>query len=116
MSRRIFACIALLSASLASSAARAEDLSASDAKQLFSAYGCNACHEVDEARIGPPYRAVAARYVRSAQVERDEWLARKIRLGGAGSWGFVPMVANPRLSAQDALAIARWILALEPGA
>jgi len=113
MNRRIRACVALACASLASNAALAEALTDSEAKHLFGAYGCNACHAVDEARIGPPYRAVAARYLGSAQAELDAWLATKIRLGGAGSWGFVPMVANPRISHADALAIAHWILALE---
>jgi cytochrome c len=99
---------------LVATAAHARDapLTPAQAKQLFNAYGCNACHAVDEARIGPPYRAVALRYANPSPVT-IEWLATKIVSGGAGSWGAVPMVSNPRLSLRDAQAAARWILSLE---
>jgi cytochrome c len=98
---------------LAAPAARAQDapLTDAEAKQLFNTAGCNACHAVDEMRIGPPYRAVALRYA-GAPSENVDWLATKILVGGAGSWGSIPMVSNPRLSARDARAAARWILAL----
>ncbi|HEY8123661.1 MAG TPA: c-type cytochrome [Myxococcota bacterium] len=94
--------------------AHAQDapLTAAQAKQLFNANGCNACHAVDETRIGPPYRAVALRYANPSPATL-EWLAIKIVSGGAGSWGAVPMVSNPRLAPRDAKAAARWILSLE---
>lgn len=74
---------------------------------------CDECHALDELRIGPPLRAVAARYAPEgdAAVER---LARKIISGGAGNWGSVPMEPNERVSLDDARAIARWILSLAP--
>jgi cytochrome c len=54
---------------------------------------CDECHAMKEARIGPPFVAVAARYAtdRDAAVNR---LALKIINGGAGNWGTIPMVAN----------------------
>jgi cytochrome c len=54
---------------------------------------------------------VAARYAaeQDATVNR---LALKIVNGGAGNWGTIPMVANERISMDDARAISRWILAL----
>jgi cytochrome c len=72
---------------------------------------CDECHALKEARIGPPFVAVAARYAsdRDAAVNR---LALKIINGGAGNWGTIPMVGNERISMDDARAIARWILAL----
>jgi cytochrome c len=72
---------------------------------------CDECHAMKEARIGPPFVAVAARYAteRDAAVNR---LALKIINGGAGNWGTIPMVPNERISMDDARAIARWILAL----
>jgi cytochrome c len=72
---------------------------------------CDECHALKEARIGPPFLAVAARYAtdRDAAVNR---LALKIVNGGAGNWGTIPMVANERISMNDARAIARWILEL----
>ena len=72
---------------------------------------CDECHAMKEARIGPPFLAVAARYAtdRDAAVNR---LALKIINGGAGNWGTIPMVPNERISMDDARAIARWILEL----
>ncbi|MCC7121206.1 MAG: hypothetical protein IT493_06575, partial [Gammaproteobacteria bacterium] len=81
------------------------------AKSFMNAAGCNGCHAVDEIRIGPRLRDVARRY----HTERDAALPRlvtKIRAGGAGAWGLVPMVANPCIAPDDARAIAAWILAL----
>lgn len=75
---------------------------------------CDECHALKEARIGPPFVAVAARYAndRDAAVNR---LALKIINGGAGNWGTVPMVANERISITEARDIARWILDLGHG-
>jgi cytochrome c len=78
---------------------------------LAAHHHCDECHAVREVRIGPPFVAVAARYAaeRDAAVNR---LALKIVNGGAGNWGTIPMVANERISMDDARAISRWILAL----
>jgi cytochrome c len=107
---------ALAFAALTSAAhAEAPALTDAQAKKLFGAYYCNACHAVDEARIGPPFRSVALRY-RGASPDRVRWLATKIMEGGAGSWGVVPMISNPAVSPDEALAIAGWILGLAPSA
>ncbi|HMM76202.1 MAG TPA: c-type cytochrome [Gammaproteobacteria bacterium] len=82
-----------------------------DAKAFMNATGCNGCHALDESRIGPRLRDVSRRY-RAAQDGALPRLVAKIRYGGAGAWGLVPMIANPRLTAQDAQDIAAWILAL----
>jgi cytochrome c len=85
-----------------------------DAKRMFNDAGCNACHAVDEMRIGPPYRAIADRY-RDERVAEAERLALKIVRGGAGAWGFVPMVANSRVSPDQARKAIDWILGLPAG-
>lgn len=91
----------------------AEDLNDASARALFNAKGCNACHATDEARIGPPFRIVSLRYVNTPGFD-VEWLAQKIRHGGAGSWGSVPMVSAPQVSPEQARAIVRWIMSLPP--
>jgi cytochrome c len=100
---------AVPTAGLAADAGLAQGLSALAAHQH-----CDECHAIKEARIGPPFLAVAARYAseRNAAVNR---LALKIVYGGAGNWGTIPMVPNERISMDDARAISRWILALAPG-
>jgi cytochrome c len=74
---------------------------------------CDECHAVQEARIGPPFQAVALRYSAEGPAAQER-LARKIINGGAGNWGNIPMVGNERVSLEDARAIARWVLSLAP--
>jgi cytochrome c len=38
-------------------------------------------------------------------------LAKKIREGGVGNWGQVPMPANPQVNEQEAATLAKWVLA-----
>jgi cytochrome c len=71
---------------------------------------CVACHEEREARIGPPYFAIALRYAK-ADDTTVELLAQKIVSGGSGNWGQVPMVANPQVTLDQAREVVRWILA-----
>lgn len=93
---------------LAIAAEPAQALSPLAAKQH-----CDECHAIQEARIGPPFQAVALRYA-AERAAAEERLARKIINGGAGNWGNIPMVGNERVSLEDARAIARWILSLAP--
>jgi cytochrome c len=76
---------------------------------------CDECHAIKEARIGPPFLAVAARYAGEKQAAVNR-LALKIVYGGAGNWGTIPMIPNERISMADARAISRWIMDLGPGA
>lgn len=70
--------------------------------------GCLACHGVDKAIVGPGFREVSARY--KGQADAEAKLAQKLRAGGSGAWGAVPMPANPALAEADARALIRWIL------
>ena len=38
-------------------------------------------------------------------------LAKKIREGGVGTWGQVPMPANPQVNAAEADTLAKWVIA-----
>jgi cytochrome c len=99
------------------SAHAGSELNAAQAKKLFNDRGCNACHESGEQRIGPSYQVVALRY--SGEYSADPAaligkLAQKIRFGGAGAWGFIPMISNPSISQEEAESIGRWIMGLKP--
>lgn len=96
---------------LISTTAVSNDLTDAQAKSFFNDKGCNACHAVDDMRIGPPFRVVAARYP-AASAETIATLGKKIRFGGAGTWGVIPMISYPGLSDDEILAISRWILNL----
>lgn len=81
-----------------------------EARAVFNDFGCNGCHDIEETRIGPAFRDVAAVY-EGANAVAVERLRLKIQRGGAGTWGQVPMVAYPRMSDAQARKIAVWILA-----
>lgn len=79
---------------------------ASDA--LIKKYNCTACHADDKKLVGPSYKDVAAKY--KADGGAAEKLAKKIKAGGAGVWGPIPMPAHPQVSDADALAMAKHVL------
>jgi cytochrome c len=71
---------------------------------------CTSCHALDRKVVGPSYSDVAKRY--AGQSDAVEKLSRRIREGGAGSWGDVPMTPHPSLTDKQLSEIAKWILSL----
>ena len=71
---------------------------ASAGLQLARKLGCSACHNVDGTLVGPSFRAVAARYAPQGSAHRHGRhrgrLLVKLKSGGAGAWGTVPMPAQ----------------------
>jgi cytochrome c len=59
--------------------------------------------------VGPAYKDVAAKY--AGQKDAEAKLVAKVIKGGSGSWGAVPMPANPQVSEADAKALVKWIMA-----
>ena len=82
-----------------------------DGENLVTSKMCYACHQLDGASLGPPWRAIAARHGARRDV-MVEVLAGKIIRGGGGNWGLVPMVPNQRVSEEEARVMAEWILGL----
>ncbi|BBO60501.1 c-type cytochrome [Mycoavidus sp. B2-EB] len=85
---------------------------AAQAQLLIRRNACMSCHTTDQKRIGPSYLAVAAKY--KDKPEALAQLVEKIKKGGAGAWGAVPMPSHPRLSETDAQTIVAWVLAGAP--
>lgn len=77
---------------------------------LARAKNCLACHNVERKLVGPAFKAVAAKY--AGRQDMVDVLAKKIRQGGGGVWGPVPMPANPQVSEADAKSLAAWVLSL----
>ena len=69
---------------------------------------CTACHGVAEKLVGPGFHEIAARYAGDAGAESR--LVAKVKAGGAGTWGSIPMPAQPQLKDADARALVQWIL------
>lgn len=76
---------------------------------LLNTHACNGCHAIERKLVGPAFREVAAKYAGDGAAAAR--LAAKIRNGGVGAWGDVPMPPNASLSQADALALAGWVLA-----
>ena len=74
---------------------------------------CVACHAVDVKRVGPAYKDVATKYRGDASA--PDKLFAKVRAGGSGNWGEVPMMPHgtDKISDDDLKAAVKWILALE---
>jgi len=77
-------------------------------QRLLEASGCTGCHAPDKRVVGPSFREVAARY--AGEMKSAASLAQKVRQGGQGAWGNVPMPPNPGLSEADAQTLAAWVL------
>ena len=75
---------------------------------LAKAKNCLACHAVDKKLVGPSYKDVAAKY--ASDKDAAAKLAKKIREGGVGVWGQVPMPANPQVNEAEASTLAKWVL------
>ena len=61
----------------------------------------------DKKVVGPAYQEVAKKYAGNMKAED---LAKRIKLGGSGHWGPVPMPPQAALSEADAKTLATWIL------
>ena len=71
-----------------------------------TAIGCTACHAVDAKLVGPGLREVAKKY--AGRSDAAAYLAGKIRGGGSGVWGAIPMPPQS-LAEADAQSIAQWL-------
>lgn len=80
-----------------------------DAKNLIAANGCTACHGIKNKIVGPGFAEVSAKHKGKADLET--YLAGKIKSGGSGVYGAIPMPEQPQLKEADARAIAQWIAA-----
>jgi cytochrome c len=81
---------------------------ASASMELAKAKNCTACHAVDKKLIGPAYKDVAAKY--ASDKDALTKLAKKVREGSVGTWGQIPMPANPQVSADEATALVKWVM------
>jgi cytochrome c len=77
--------------------------------ELATKNACTACHAVDKKLVGPSYQEVAAKYKGNAKAEA--MLVEKVKKGGVGTWGQVPMPPNANLKDPDAATLVKWILA-----
>lgn len=81
------------------------------AKALAQKSGCLACHSMDKKVLGPSFKDVAAKYKGDKTAEAK--LVAKVKTGGSGVWGPMPMPANsPQVKDDDIKTIVQWILSI----
>lgn len=80
-------------------------------KMLVANSDCYSCHAIDKTVNGPSFKDVGARY-RGNQEFAIPNIYRKILYGGSGNWGKRQMSAHPNIREEDAIEMAKWILAL----
>ncbi len=81
---------------------------AADGAALAKKHNCTACHAVDHKLVGPAFKDIAAKYKGDAAAKG--MLVKKVREGGSGTWGQVPMPPNPSPSDEELNEIVGWVL------
>jgi cytochrome c len=103
---KIAAAILAATTLVVASAAVADEL-----EDMMKKNGCNACHSEDKKVIGPSYKDVAAKYKGDATAVAK--LTEKVKKGGSGVWGPVPMPPNTQVKDEDVKKMVELILALK---
>ena len=97
----------LLIAATAAAAALAAPANADEA--LAKKHNCLACHSVDKKLVGPAYKDIAKKYKGQNVAAK---LEQKVKKGGQGVWGPVPMPPNAAVPDADIKTLVDWILKL----
>jgi cytochrome c len=77
-------------------------------ENLVKANDCSSCHAPDRPVVGPSYSDIAERY--RGQAGMVAKLAAKVKQGGSGNWGAVPMSPHPDLTDLQLKEMVEWIL------
>lgn len=84
---------------------------AAAADDLLKKNACTACHALDKKMVGPAYKDVANKY--RGQKDAPAKLAEKVKKGGTGVWGQIPMPPNAGVSDADLKVMIEYILSLK---
>jgi cytochrome c len=85
---------------------------AAAAKALAAKSACMACHAVDKKLVGPAFKDVAAKH--KGQADALDKVAARIKTGGSGLYGPVPMPPQPALKDDELKLLAGWVLSGAP--
>ncbi|MEO8331438.1 MAG: c-type cytochrome [Gallionella sp.] len=84
-------------------------LAAVKEETLFKEGNCNNCHTVGNRTVGPTLIEMADKYRDDKEAQGK--LEKKVRSGGAGSWGVMPMPGTrPSITDEDIKTLVTWIL------
>ena len=77
-------------------------------EELAKKHNCLACHQMDKKSVGPAYKEIAKKY--KGQADAVAKLSEKVKKGGSGVWGPVPMAPNPAVPDVDLKTLVEWVL------
>ena len=77
-------------------------------EELAKKHQCLACHQIDKKSVGPAYKDIAKKY--KGQADAVAKLSDKVKKGGSGVWGPVPMAPNPAVPDADIKTLVEWVL------
>jgi cytochrome c len=98
-----------LVAMIAAMSVSATAFAAADGEALFNKNRCSSCHKLDTKTVGPTLKAISAKYAEDKDVPAR--LEKKVRAGGGGVWGSIPMPRTPSsVSDEEIKTIVEWIL------
>ncbi|GCB03527.1 c-type cytochrome [Ralstonia sp. SET104] len=104
MRNGVFSLLAVVCAATAAASAHA----APDMQAMAEKSGCFSCHSMHSKIVGPAFADVAAKYNGDANASAK--LAQKVREGGKGVWGRIPMPPHPNLKEDEAKQLVAWVL------
>jgi len=81
------------------------------AEAMMRKDGCAACHAIDKKLVGPAYVDVAAKY--AGDKDAVAKLTKKVKEGGSGAWGPIPMPPNAATPTTEVTELVTWILTLK---
>ena len=101
----------IAAALLAVAAGSANAADAAKAQTLMKGSDCMACHAEATKLVGPSYKDIGKKYHGDAGAV--DKLVKKVKSGGSGAWGAIPMTPHPALKDEDVKVMVEWILSLK---
>ena len=85
----------------------ASTVAISHPSDLLARHACTGCHGMTSKIVGPGFNEIATKY--AGRADAQTYLSKRIKEGGQGVWGTIPMPPQAGLKDSDADEIARWI-------
>ena len=108
MLRVIIGAVLVAASSVASAGEQPVSSENANAMAIARGNACMGCHAIDRKLVGPSFQQVAEKY--KGQPQANAQLEKKVKNGGAGVWGPIPMPSHPRMSDADVKTVVAWIL------
>ncbi|MDX9994766.1 MAG: c-type cytochrome [Rhodocyclaceae bacterium] len=105
MKRIAIVAAGLLASGMANAATEAE------AMGIAQKNGCLACHQLDKKMVGPAWKEVGKKY--AGQADAEAMLLTKVKKGGKGVWGPIPMPPNATVKDADIKTLVQFVLTLQ---